>query len=685
MPSSAELHRSLRDHFGHPSFREGQLEVIEACLGGRDVLAVMPTGGGKSLCYQLPALLLEGITLVVSPLIALMKDQVDALRARDLPATSIHSGLTAGERARRLAGCRAGEYRLVYIAPERLRSRVFRSSLSGTRVVRLAIDEAHCISQWGHDFRPDYLRLGELRETLGSPPTLALTATATPQVQGDIARQLGLREPAVFLAGFERPNLRLSVRKVRSVREKTEAVEAALQEVGGPGIVYAATRKHVESVAGALREKGRRALAYHAGLTDRQRSEAQEAFMGGEVEVIAATNAFGMGVDKADIRFVLHYDIPGSLEAYYQEAGRAGRDGKLAECCLLYSFADVRVQEFFLDGANPEPALIESVLGRIRDDRDLEGTARNPMAVETAVHVLERQGLVERDAEGVVVVTPRGASGRVSLDRGSLEEKARRDRERLASMIRYAESRTCRRAVILGYFSGRAPEGGCGHCDRCLGWHERPGRPLSEPERRVVRIALSGVARVPDRFGRARIARMLVGSRAREVSQFGLERIPTHGKLAGLPATGVGELLERLADAGLLRRRELRGSGTMGGSVLSLTPEGVRVMQDPEADLRLAWPEGLPAPGTAPADPDLREALRRLRLRLSRDRGVPAFQVFPDRVLDALVAARPGTLEELEAVPGIGPATRDRYGRQLIDLIRGHSGREAAAGKGRLQ
>ena len=325
---AADLEQTLHERFGLEQFRPGQREVIENVLQGRDVLCVMPTGGGKSLCYQLPAVVLPGLTLVVSPLIALMKDQVDALTQRGVRATLINSTLDPSEQRARILEIEAGLYDLVYVAPERFRSGRFVEMMARVKPALLAVDEAHCISEWGHDFRPDYARIGLARKRLGSPPCIALTATATDLVRRDIADQLDLHDPAMFVTGFDRPNLTYAAVEARREADKLAALAETLDENPGPAIVYASSRKGCESVAEFLRRELRRdAVVYHAGLTREERHEAQERFMGGEAEVVVATNAFGMGVDKADIRSVVHYNMPGTLEAYYQEAGRAGRDG----------------------------------------------------------------------------------------------------------------------------------------------------------------------------------------------------------------------------------------------------------------------------------------------------------------------------------------------------------------------
>ncbi|MFC1582645.1 RecQ family ATP-dependent DNA helicase, partial [Planctomycetota bacterium] len=326
----------LKRIFGFETFRKGQETIVNDVLAGRNVVVIMPTGGGKSLLYQLPAVMLPGVTLVVSPLISLMKDQVDSLQALDIPATFINSSLTPAEQSSRMAGMRQGEWKLVYIAPERMRSGRFMEALNGIEISLLAVDEAHCISQWGHDFRPDYLNIAVLRRHLDNPVTAALTATATAEVRADIAAHLELESWEDHLAGFDRENLFFRVTDTRTRDDKFKAIRNAIDQLKGPGIIYAATRKNVELIANTLRMDGIPALTYHGGMDNESRSVAQNRFMEDDVALVAATNAFGMGVDKPDIRFVVHFDIPGTLEAYYQEVGRAGRDGKEALCHLLF-------------------------------------------------------------------------------------------------------------------------------------------------------------------------------------------------------------------------------------------------------------------------------------------------------------------------------------------------------------
>ena len=412
MTHMEEAQLALRKYFGFDDFREGQREVIDAILGGRDTVVVMPTGGGKSLCFQLPAMMKQGVTVVISPLIALMKDQVDALHARGLPATFINSSVDFEEQKERIAGVRRGDFKLLYVAPERFRSAHFVETLQRAEISLLAVDEAHCISSWGHDFRPDYLRLKTFLERIGRPQTVALTATATPYVRSDIIEQLSLRDPLAFVSGFDRPNLSLGVVHTEKEREKIAHIRRlAAQYEGQSGIIYASTRKAVEAVTQRLTAAKLNVVAYHAGMTDEERVRAQDEFMSGRTQMIVATNAFGMGIDKADIRFVTHYHMPGSVEAYYQEIGRAGRDGKPSTCLLLFNYADKRTQDYFIEGSYPPPELIAKVYealagtGQQRIELSTKEIAarsgvRNEMAVQSALITLEKAGHIERGAAG---------------------------------------------------------------------------------------------------------------------------------------------------------------------------------------------------------------------------------------------------------------------------------------------
>jgi ATP-dependent DNA helicase RecQ len=403
---------ALKNFFGFDDFREGQREVVESVLEGHDTVVVMPTGGGKSLCYQLPALMKGGVTVVVSPLIALMKDQVDALHARGLPATFINSSLDFEEQKERIAGVRAGRFKLLYVAPERFRSTHFVETLQRAEIALFAVDEAHCISQWGHDFRPDYLRLQSFREKIGRPQTIALTATATPYVRADIIEQLNLGDPRAFVSGFDRPNLSIGVVHTEREREKFARIRQLASEYADQsGIVYTSTRKSVEQITQKLKEARLSVVAYHAGMTDDERVRAQEDFMSGRTQIIVATNAFGMGIDKPDIRFVVHFHLPGSIEAYYQEIGRAGRDRLPSVCLLLFNYADKRTQDYFIEGSYPPPELIakvyEALVGTGEQRIELStkeiaarAAVRNEMAVQSALITLEKAGHIERGGAG---------------------------------------------------------------------------------------------------------------------------------------------------------------------------------------------------------------------------------------------------------------------------------------------
>src|ERR671915_422407 len=366
----ADARRALRERFGYDGFRPGQERAVESVLERRDTLVVLPTGGGKSLCYQVPALVLPGLTVVLSPLISLMKDQVDALVARDVPATYLNSTLTGSEIATRMRRVQRGEIKLLYVAPERFDLGSLADRLRDLGVSLLAVDEAHCIGEWGHDFRPSYLRIAQLRERLGWPPVVALTATATPHVRSDIARQLRLENQRTVITGFDRRNLRYHVVPTRTDSDKDEALLDILRGQQGLAVVYASTRRAVERIAETLNRGCVAAVGYHAGLDDTHRRDVQDRFMKEDVRVIVATSAFGMGIDKPNVRLVVHYTMPGSLEAYYQEAGRAGRDGLEGHCYLLHAFQDRFTHEFFVKSAHPERALIERIYAVMQDEAD---------------------------------------------------------------------------------------------------------------------------------------------------------------------------------------------------------------------------------------------------------------------------------------------------------------------------
>jgi ATP-dependent DNA helicase RecQ len=394
--------------FGFRQFRPGQEQILEAVLSGKDALVIMPTGGGKSLCYQVPAFLRSGITLVISPLIALMKDQVDTLRVLDLPVTAVHSLMGLREQEEALKQIAAGTMKLVYVAPERLRNPLFIQAVKHSTISMVAVDEAHCISQWGHDFRPAYLRIGQALDRLGRPQIVALTATATEKVRFDIIEHLGLRAPEQFITGFDRRNLFWEVLQTAGEKEKLSVIVERLAGPSGAAIIYAGTRKKVDGIVTKLRQQRIKAEAYHAGLEEPERTRVQEAFMEGRADLVVATNAFGMGIDRSDIRMVIHHTFPGTIEAYYQEGGRAGRDGDAATCLLLYSPGDRKLQEFFIDARYPPREAIFAVheLLRKRPEELIWLTHReiaemcseklSDMAVASCIKILEDAGALQR-------------------------------------------------------------------------------------------------------------------------------------------------------------------------------------------------------------------------------------------------------------------------------------------------
>ena len=494
-----DLIAPLEAHFGFRSFRPGQREVVEAALGGRDVLAVMPTGAGKSLTYQLPALLSPGLTLVVSPLIALMQDQVGALVRRGVPAAALNSALSEAEQREVLSAL--PRLKLLYLSPERLASLTPRGVLNRVTVSRLVVDEAHLLSEWGHDFRPDYRLLGrarrELRDSEGrGPPVTALTATATPKVQEDIVATLELTNPVRVHTGFERPNLAYRVLRVAGPSAKAGKLRALLAEGAGTGLVYVGTRQEAEELSGWVASWGLPCAAYHGGQDSETRRAVQEAFMGGRLRVVVATNAFGMGVDKADVRFVVHYRLPGTLEALYQEAGRAGRDGEGAVSTLLYTPADRALQAWLVESSSPSALDLKKLYLALRQGAGESVKVRElARALELSVGKVQRAlaALVEEGVlapyqpeKGALPAAPLPPYDRKvpTFDTSKLEAHTRRRYRLLEAAYAYAESPRCRREVLLMYFGDRAdPDHSCG-CDRCL--PTRP--PLSDDDRAALRL-----------------------------------------------------------------------------------------------------------------------------------------------------------------------------------------------------
>ncbi len=712
----ADVQEALRTYFGFDELRPGQNEVVQAILAGRDAMGIMPTGGGKSLCYQLPALCRPGLTVVVSPLIALMKDQVDALQAREIPAAAVNSSLGAEEYRQVMQALRYGELKILYVAPERFAQDGFMTLLRGMQISLLAVDEAHCLSQWGHDFRPDYLRLGSVREALGYPQTVALTATATAHVREDILHTLQLREPAVVISGFGRDNLDFSITHCDSRRVKFERIHKMIAR-WKKGIIYCSTRKNVMLVFDELSSAHINAVAYHAGMTDEERSFSQDAFVSGRADVVVATNAFGMGIDRSDVRFVVHFEIPGSVEAYYQEAGRAGRDGEPAACELLFNHADLKTQEFFFEGSNPPLQVIRSLYNMLRFECDPAthelhitvdamaerlGKDVNPMAVGTALSCLIHAGAIQRfDVQGQLtkgtrVLKPELNFECLEIDRTRLEEKARRDHLKIEAMTKFAYSVGCRQQWILNYFGETSSEP-CGHCDICSASDDGERETVSGDDLLTVRKALAGVARASKRgpggewmgiYGRGKIMDMLRGAQNASMNQH-LMGMSTYGILKSMSSARVKALFRSMHDAGLLQ--------TTGGEMplVTLSRQGEDVMQSrsvPQMSLR-GWSgvttmfknrvarqdktrqllEGL---GIGRLDKELYEHLATLRRDLAAEFNLPAYRIMHNETLKALATLKPTTIEAASRIKGIGSRMcASRYLRAFLELIQDYEER----------
>jgi len=479
----------LRERFGFSDFRPAQKQVIDHVMAGDSVIAVMPTGSGKSLCYQLPALALPGLTLVVSPLISLMKDQVDQMSRLGVPATVINSTVSRDLQRTRLRQILAGQIKILYIAPERLQNEQFRHALNAAHISLFAVDEAHCVSLWGHDFRPDYLKLKEFARETKAERILALTATATPVVRKDIARQLGIDRAAQIVHGFDRPNLYLEVAHLSSAAEKVRTI-LPLARSERLGIVYAGTRRNVDEISAQLKRSGIESLSYHAGLPPEARKEVQDRFMKADQCVIVATNAFGMGIDRREVRFVIHSDIPSSLEAYYQEIGRAGRDGQAAKCVLLFNYADKWIPEFLIDSNHPAPGVLRYVFGKlcrtsstivVGDAWKKVSDRRDPHFI-ASIALLQRAGYLEKvqsfEGRGVRILKPDDPDLK-GLDFHELAARRSFEYRKLDVMLNYASRyrKHCYRSFVLRYFGEWIANRDCGNCSRCA------------PERRISRRA----------------------------------------------------------------------------------------------------------------------------------------------------------------------------------------------------
>ncbi len=644
LPFVDEAHAGLVRHFGLAGFRHGQAEVVSSVMAGRNTVVVMPTGAGKSLCYQLPAVLLEGVALVVSPLIALMKDQVEQLEAKGIAATYVNSTLSELERAERIRRMREGAYKLVYVAPERFRSPAFLDALGAVKLSLFAVDEAHCISEWGHDFRPDYSLLGQVRKRLRPPRTVALTATATPEVREDIVRVLLMKDPQVFVAGFDRPNLFLEVAQVRGDEDKRNACVALSAE--GPGIVYCSTRKAAEALHSALRAGGRRAVLYHAGMSDDDRHRAQEEFMASTDAVAVATNAFGMGIDKPDIRFVAHANIPKAVEAYYQEIGRAGRDGKSARAVLLFNHSDVFTQERLIASSHPPETVFRDLWEALRSARGFDrGIAALAAAigssepeVSAALKVLERAGHLSRSGRG---------EGEWTV---TLTEKAAE-----------AQPHSSRARAVLEELRAR------------FGTGERKGLSLRDFGRALgltaeqVRHALMSLEKSGAVAARRPFSGRTIELRTdKPFAELGLDlgRLRSQKERARL-------LLKRMTDYAYARSCRRAFLLRYFGERERPRCESCDVCSGPS--IRIAERKAAPKP-SAPAAPVegfnelAADQLRRWRKELAQDLGVPAYVIFNDKTLYALAAALPVNRAEFLAVKGTGETRWERFGPKVVEI-----------------
>ncbi|MFE8601068.1 RecQ family ATP-dependent DNA helicase [Archangium violaceum] len=653
LPYYEQAQEGLVRHFGLSEFRPGQAQVISSVLSGRNTVVVMPTGAGKSLCYQLPAVLLSGVTLVISPLIALMKDQVEQLSGRGISATFINSSLSDLERADRIRRMRAGEFKLVYVAPERFRSPSFLDALSQVGVELLAVDEAHCISQWGHDFRPDYAQLGQVRKRLRPPRTVALTATATPEVRDDIVRSLLMKDPQVFAEGFDRPNLFLEVFQVSGDEEKRRACAGLSSLGGGSGIIYCSTRKSAENTHSALLERKVNAILYHAGMDDDARRRAQDDFMSAKEAVAVATNAFGMGIDKPDIRFVAHANIPKAVEAYYQEIGRAGRDQGPAFAALLFNHADVYTQERLIESNHPSETVLSDLWNVLRSVPEYDKgqhvlaaqAGASEFEISSALRILEREGKIERGSRG------EGEYGITLTEKApSAQPHAPDARRLLASLLEtfpVGRSATTELPILA----------------------RRTG--LSGDE-------IQHALKLLERAGALQVRRPFSGRTIRALSTVPFREL-------GVDLSKVREQerrsllhLKQMTDYAYTKRcRRAFILQYFGQNDVEATCGNC----DTCAESRLKRLKGLDRPATAPrATPTLAPGrpegyselaateLRRWRKELARDLEVPPFIIFNDETLRGLAAALPIDRESFLTVKGTGESRWERFGPKVVEI-----------------
>jgi ATP-dependent DNA helicase RecQ len=658
----------LRSTFGFDSFRPLQEKVLLSVFNKKDTLLILPTGGGKSLCYQLPSLALGGVTFVISPLISLMKDQVDQLLQYGIAATYINSSLSSSEMRLRLEGTRELQYRLVYVAPERLESEEFLHLYSQlTRVSKVdlvAIDEAHCVSQWGHDFRMSYRKISSLRDIDPGVPFLALTATATPRVKKDIVDQLQLKNGKIFVGSFDRKNLRYEV--VDAGSKKKWLLEYMSEVKDKSGIIYCSTRKQVEQVYELLIGHGISVGRYHAGLSDLERKTIQEAFIKDKVNVVVATNAFGMGIDKPDVRFVLHYSVPGTLENYVQEAGRAGRDGEAADCVLLFNFSDVMTQRFFIEGNNPGLNVLDDITSVLFDGPlsktslfERMSSTSNGMAIDTAIRLLRGYGILN-DLGGSYALV---AGGPRAFSVVEMEKKREVAEEKLRRMIAYAETEVCKRNMIQKYFG--FDEVQCSGCSGCeILTQDANAETIDVTE--VAALALRAVRGFFRPFGISMTSAILMGSKSQKILQAGCDSWDGYGDLALLRMEEIMDLLRGLVRCGYLER-------TQGDyPVLVMTGKGKKALDD-EEDILISETRKTKVKKLSVDEEDynkeLFELLRKWRREESDKQGLAPFMIFGDRVLKNICASFPQTDEQLLMVGGIGQYKLTRYGKYLLDIV----------------
>lgn len=596
----------LKNYFGYDTFRPGQEEIIEAILNGRDAMAIMPTGAGKSVCYQVPALLLPGITLVVSPLISLMQDQVKALNDVGVHAAFINSALTEGQIRKALSLAAQGVYKIIYVAPERLESWEFLDFATHTEISMVTVDEAHCISQWGQDFRPSYVKIVDFIRKLGRRPVVsAFTATATENVRDDILRTLQLANPNVVVTGFDRENLYYSVEHIR--KKDDFILDYIEKHPSDSGIIYCATRKNVDKLYEELFKRGVAVTRYHAGLGGAERKKNQEDFIYDRAPVVVATNAFGMGIDKSNVRFVIHYNMPQSMENYYQEAGRAGRDGEPAQCILLFSPQDMMINRFLLEQ---------------KDFSELTG---------------EEARLIRQ-----------------------------RDTRRLQTMEQYCRGTGCLRNYILQYF-GEETEDPCENCGNCH--REYTEIDLTEEARQVVKC----VTETRGRYGIQIVIGTLLGSNRVRLRELGMMNYESYGSLKEKKEADLRALISQMVSEGYLRQTEEQYSVLKLGDTAPLMKEDARVMlrtwksKEPEKKKKTAKVKS--TDGLTSAGSELFEVLRKLRMEIARENGVPPYIVFNDKTLIDMCVKLPATEEEFLEVSGVGENKRKKYGRQFLDAI----------------